>query len=112
MLSFALRLFVIFAVTIAGMNGTVAKTTSPSAPREQSDPGQASPPNASGNGSPSDLGTGQSRRNGDLSHSQGVMLPPDTGDPAVKPPPNAGSANTPVIPPPGTPGGRQDIKPQ
>lgn len=45
-----------------------------------------------------------------LSHSQGVIEPPDTGDRNVRLPPNAGS--TPEIPPPGTPHGRQNVQPK
>jgi hypothetical protein len=45
-----------------------------------------------------------------LNKSNGVMCPPDI-DPGMKAPtPNAG--NTPVIPPPGTPGGDPNIQPK
>ena len=35
-----------------------------------------------------------------------------TGDQGVVPPPKAGPQSTPVIPPPGTPGGNQQIRPK
>jgi hypothetical protein len=45
-----------------------------------------------------------------LSRTGGVITPPDVHDPNVKTPPQAG--NTPVIRPPGTPGGNQDVQPK
>jgi hypothetical protein len=48
-----------------------------------------------------------------LDKSDGVLKPPPTGDAEIHVPPkdeNAGSM--PVIPPPGSPGGRQDIDPK
>ncbi len=46
-----------------------------------------------------------------LSQSNGVICPPDIPDPGgVKAPPAAG--NTPVIPPPGGPGGNPQIQPK
>jgi hypothetical protein len=45
-----------------------------------------------------------------LDQTAGVICPPDI-DPAIKAPtPNAG--NTPVIPPPGSPGGDQTVQPK
>ncbi len=44
--------------------------------------------------------------------SNGVIKPPHTGDRSVLPPPDKGTASTPVIPPPGTPGGDPNVKPQ
>jgi hypothetical protein len=48
----------------------------------------------------------------ELSRSGGVVQPPATGDQGVVPPPKAGHQSTPVIPPPGTPGGNQEIQPK
>ena len=55
------------------------------------------------------------RKNGDLSDklnsTNGVIHPQDDVDPAIKrPAPDAGS--TPVIPPPGSPGGAKDAQPK
>jgi glucose/arabinose dehydrogenase len=47
-----------------------------------------------------------------LSQTRGVITPPPTGDHAVVTPPNIGAASTPVIPPPGTPGGNPEIQPK
>jgi hypothetical protein len=48
----------------------------------------------------------------ELSRSGGVVRPPATGDRGVVAPPSAGSQSTPVIPPPGTPGGNPEIQPK
>jgi hypothetical protein len=47
-----------------------------------------------------------------LARSDGVLCPPPGVDPEIRAPtpPNAG--NTPVIPPPGSPGGNPDIRPK
>ncbi len=42
----------------------------------------------------------------------GVIAPPKTGDANVIQPPSAGPDATPVIKPPGTPGGNTDIQPK
>ncbi|HJT09065.1 MAG TPA: hypothetical protein VJ747_19185 [Stellaceae bacterium] len=48
----------------------------------------------------------------ELSRSGGVVRPPSTGDQGVVAPPKAGPQSTPVIPPPGTPGGNQEVQPK
>jgi hypothetical protein len=48
-----------------------------------------------------------------LDRSRGVIRPPAGVDPQMQvPPPDPGSQRTPVIPPPGTPGGDQTIQPK
>ena len=48
-----------------------------------------------------------------LDRQQGVIRPPGGIDPGMQvPPPDPGSQRTPVIPPPGTPGGDQTIQPK
>ena len=48
-----------------------------------------------------------------LSKSQGVIRPPQEVDPAIKQEaPSTGPNSMPVIPPPGTPGGDQSVKPK
>ncbi len=45
--------------------------------------------------------------------SPAVIAPPATGDQNIIPPPTGGAeSRMPIIPPPGTPGGNQDVKPQ
>jgi hypothetical protein len=49
----------------------------------------------------------------DLSRSGGVIEPPPTVDREMRqPPPATGPQSMPVIPPPGTPGGDQTVKPK
>lgn len=43
--------------------------------------------------------------------SPAVIAPPATGDHSVITPPATGAAKTPVIPPPGTPGGNGHVQP-
>ena len=47
-----------------------------------------------------------------LSRSHGVIIPPPVQDNNVMTPPNVDEAKTPVIPPPGTPGGDQKVVPK
>jgi hypothetical protein len=47
-----------------------------------------------------------------LSRSGGVIHPPPTADRGVIAPPNQGTSRTPVIPPPGTPGGNPLVQPK
>jgi hypothetical protein len=63
-------------------------------------PANPTPPPESGTSSP------------DLSRSGGIITPPADVDPAMKRTPPPSSARTPVIPPPGTPGGDQSVKPK
>ncbi len=46
-----------------------------------------------------------------LSESKGVICPPSGVDPGISVPPTGGG-RTPVIPPPGTPGGDQNVQPK
>ncbi len=48
----------------------------------------------------------------DLSRSGGVIRPPPTHDRGVVSPPNQGVSRTPIIPPPGSPGGNPAIQPK
>ena len=76
------------------------------APAEAGNAGQASPqtqPN-------SDAAPGSLSR--ELNRSGGVIRPPPTHDRGVVSPPNQGVSRTPVIPPPGSPGGNPEIQPK
>jgi hypothetical protein len=50
----------------------------------------------------------------ELERSEGVITPPDPGvDPGlVRPAPDTSAVTTPVIPPPGSPGGDPNVRPQ
>ncbi len=76
------------------------------APADAGNAGRASPqtqPN-------SDAAPGSLSR--ELNRSGGVIRPPPTRDPGVVSPPNQGVSRTPVIPPPGSPGGNPEIQPK
>ncbi|HET7888139.1 MAG TPA: hypothetical protein VFL62_18105 [Bradyrhizobium sp.] len=75
-----------------------APTAKPAVPRPNREPGTT---------------TGQAAEPlGDkLARSDGVLCPPPGVDPEIRAPtPDAG--NTPVIPPPGSPGGNPDVRPK
>jgi hypothetical protein len=55
--------------------------------------------------------TGSSQLSDQLSQSKGVICPPAGVDPGIAAPP-LGGGRTPVIPPPGTPGGDPSIVPK
>ncbi|HUB96186.1 MAG TPA: hypothetical protein VL993_09730 [Stellaceae bacterium] len=96
------------AATFAQSNDQAAPSDQATPIQPQTGPVVKSPytsPNAAG-----ETGTAGSTLSKTLSRSGGVITPPDVNDPNVKEPPPAG--NTPVIPPPGTPGGNQDIQPK
>ena len=48
----------------------------------------------------------------ELSQTGGIIRPPPSGDRGVVAPPNQASSRTPVIHPPGTPGGNSQIQPK
>jgi hypothetical protein len=86
--------------------------TAPPAPSHATDctPTQSTP---HGNIAPRDTTTGQSNEPlGDkLARSDGVLCPPAGVDPDMRAPtPDTG--NTPVIPPPGSPGGDPSVRPK
>ena len=86
--------------------------TAPPAPSHASDctPTQSTP---QGNIAPRGTTTGQSNEplGEKLARSDGVLCPPEGVDPEMHAPtPDAG--NTPVIPPPGSPGGDPNIRPK
>jgi hypothetical protein len=60
--------------------------------------------------------SGSSGAPGSLSHelnrSGGIIRPPAIHDPEVVSPPNQGVSRTPVIPPPGSPGGNPNVQPK
>jgi hypothetical protein len=55
--------------------------------------------------------TGSRTLSDQLSESKGVLCPPAGVDPGISVPPSGGG-RTPVIPPPGTPGGDPSIQPK
>ena len=47
-----------------------------------------------------------------LARSDGVLCPPPGIDPEIRAPTPPDAGNTPVIPPPGSPGGNPDVRPK
>lgn len=47
-----------------------------------------------------------------LAQSRGVICPPEHVDPDIKAPTPQGGGSMPVIPPPGSPGGNQNVQPK
>jgi len=102
------RSLLVVAALLGGMAGALAQSgdQTPRAPLDQSN--QATPTTPENSVRP-DSGKNLTK---ELAHSDGVIAPPKTNDHAVKQPPDTGNASMPVVPPPGTPGGRQDVEPK
>jgi hypothetical protein len=104
------------ATSIMLLGGVLALAAGPAAaqnanpaPEQRAVPApDRAPPESSG----SSTGPGNGSAGEDLARSHGVITPPATGDQSVVPPPRAGGQSMPVIPPPGTPGGNQDVQPR
>jgi len=116
---------VIAGLVIAGSSAAIAQAPpAPATPPAQTAPPASAPANtnctpthttAKGNIAPSGTTTGQSQEAlGDrLAKSDGVLCPPTGVDREIHAPtPNAGDSNTPVIPPPGSPGGDPSVRPR
>jgi len=88
----------------AGSFGAVASPQDPLTPQAEPAPKPCEPPASRANTASNSTVPG--------CQSNGVIKPPQTGDRSVLAPPDMGTASTPVIPPPGTPGGDPNVKPQ
>ena len=69
------------------------------------------PPGTANSASRSSETTGNGSLSDQLSQSKGVICPPAGVDPGITVPP-VGGGRTPVIPPPGTPGGDPNVVPK
>lgn len=106
-LTLALLASVIFAFLVAIQ--TTAALSGAALTPEQSEPQGTDPPG--------DDDTGQGESGQDLSErlkqQDGVIAPPETGDTGIHAQtPEADESRTPVIPPPGSPGGDQSVDPR
>lgn len=69
--------------------------------------------NAQGNITADTTGKSSEHLGDKLARSDGVLCPPSNVDPAMRAPaPKLDNSNTPVIPPPGSPGGDQSVRPK
>jgi len=89
----------------------------PDAPSTKATPAPAgctpSSPTANPPGVPgSTTGAAQEPLTDKLARSDGVLCPPAGVDPAIRAPTPDAGATTPVIPPPGSPGGDQSVRPK
>src|SRR5262245_32626533 len=92
---------------------TPPQQTAPPSPQRSSDCAPVLPNQPRGTGAPEGSTTGQAKEPlGDkLARSDGVLCPPTDLDPEMRAPaPDTG--NTPVIPPPGSPGGDPNVRPK
>jgi hypothetical protein len=87
--------------------------TAPPAPQRAANCAAMQPPPNAGIAAPDGTTTGQRAEPlGDkLAASDGVLCPPAGVDPEIRAP-TADTGNTPVIPPPGSPGGDPTIRPK
>jgi hypothetical protein len=103
------------AVTVATLSIPAARAQSerPVAPPALSQPSNPRdcPPGVGNNAPSSNETTGSRTLSDQLSQSKGVICPPTGVDPGISVPPTGGG-RTPVIPPPGTPGGDPGIQPK
>jgi hypothetical protein len=114
-----LTLLLSCALIAAPVVGFAQAPPSPATPPPQTAPPPPSkqtncaPMQQPGTPAPEGQTTGQSREPlGDkLARSEGVLCPPPGVDPEMRAPTPEGG-NTPVIPPPGTPGGDQSVRPK
>ncbi|QUS38520.1 hypothetical protein RPMA_06485 [Tardiphaga alba] len=115
--------FLIAGFAIAGSGAVFAQAPpAPATPPAQTAPPAADRPNANctptqtnaqGTITPSTDGKSSENLGDKLAKSDGVLCPPSNVDPAMRAPaPKSDSSNTPVIPPPGSPGGDQSVRPK
>jgi hypothetical protein len=102
------------AASTAGAQAPPSPTTPPQATAPAPNQNAAcAPSNTRGTPAPDGVTTGQSNEPlaDKLSKSGGVLCPPSTADSEIHAPTPEGG-NTPVIPPPGSPGGNPNVVPK
>jgi hypothetical protein len=96
------------ALSLPGFAG--AQNPQPAPPGQSNSP--SPPPEQIRPANPKDSAGGSQTLSDKLSQQRGTLQPPAI-DPGIhKPPPQRGEGNMPVIPPPGTPGGNQQVVPK
>lgn len=100
------------ATTAAGAQAPPSPATPPQATAPAPNQNEVCAPSTRGTPAPDGVTTGQSEPLGDkLAKSGGVLCPPSTADSEIHAPTPEGG-NTPVIPPPGSPGGNPNVIPK
>ena len=104
-------LFTALAALLAGSVASAAMAVTPTSPNKDQSAGKSAP-----QGIPEDPATSGSSTeplSDKLNRQGGVIHPPGDVDPGMtQAPPTIGSKGTPVIPPPGSPGGKPGINPK
>lgn len=110
----ALSLIIAGSATAAlAQDPNVLNQQAPNMPPLQQMPPEKVEPNGAKPEDPSSTGSTGGNLSERLEQSEGVIRPPATGAPDITVPapvPNPGT--TPVIPPPGSPGGNQQVEPR
>jgi len=96
---------VAFTFVVIPVEPSGAVTQDPAAPQADPTPKPCAPPSAGA----TDPSSGKAKPD---CQSNGVITPPPIKDQGVLPPPDVNPKSMPVIPPPGTPGGNPNVKPQ
>ena len=96
------------AATVAAAQAPPAPATPPQA---TAPPPSPKPSNCS-NGSDATVGQSREPLGDKLAKSDGVLCPPSGVDPEIRAPTPDNGAKTPVIPPPGSPGGDPNLRPK
>jgi hypothetical protein len=104
-----LKILAVAAATLAAISAApaFAQSEAPLPPTTRPDCQAGAPL-----GPPSSETTGSMPLSERLSQSKGVICPPAGIDPGIAATPPPGGGRTPVIPPPGTPGGDPSIQPK
>jgi len=101
----------IFAAVTLSVSAALAQPN-PSTPAPLPSERRDCPPDVANPVSPrNNETTGSANLSQDLSRNKGVICPPAGVDPGLAVPP-VGGGRTPVIPPPGTPGGNPNVVPK
>src|ERR1700712_1565456 len=108
-------LYLVACALIAGSSIAAAQTPPSSSATAAPSPTNCAPTQSTTQGDVAPLGNTADKQSeplaDKLAKSDGVLCPPTGVDPAIRAPtPNTG--NTPVIPPPGSPGGDPTIRPK
>jgi hypothetical protein len=117
------HILLIAGLMIAGSGTAIAQAPpAPTTPPAQTAPPAADRSNANctptqttpqGNITADSNGKSSENLGDKLAKSDGVLCPPSNVDPAMRAPsPKSDNSNTPVIPPPGSPGGDPSVRPK
>src|SRR5262245_46497634 len=102
---------VIVSTSVLAIPAALAQTERPTAPSLSPSTRSNCAPGLDAPSAPSNETTGSASLGEQLSKSNGVICPPAGVDPGISVPP-VGGGRTPVIPPPGTPGGDPGLQPK